>query len=251
MFSSRSKYVLLNNIMLLVGYMSSSVSATSKLKNFADDQPWHALFKFWLCTKPSGCYFYSSFVGPWPPFIMSLPTVWWVMITHAHRSGSQQFACKLNLVTRRCPINHDTRTCTCIVNVSAVTVPVPHMYVYQWIECKSECCLYNYNILSCPNHTSVDDLVLTYTTIAHFRTLTISAKLCVKFSSLFRWLCESFHVCLCVCVCVCAYMCLCLCVYVCACMCVCVWIHTFPLSTPYLRASWYFYALVFGLSLRS
>ena len=78
-------------------------------------------------------------------------------------------------------------------------------------------------------HCSVDDLVMTYTTIVHiqsrlallnfvnFRTLTISTKLCVKFSSLFRWLCESFRVCLCGCmrVCVCVCVCVCACVFVC------------------------------------
>ena len=114
----------------------------------------------------------------------------------------------------------------CICGGSTCTI---YMYVctYQWIECKSECCVYtcNYNILSYPNHTSVDDLVMTYTTIAHiqsrlallnsvnFRALTISAKVCVKFSSLFWWLCESFRVFMCVCVCV--RVCVRVCVFVC------------------------------------
>ena len=109
-----------------------------------------------------------------------------------------------------------------IMNVSTVTVPVPHMYVHineLNVSQSVVCIIIIYSAVQIIHmyHCSVDDLVMTYTTIAHiqsrlallnfvnFRTLTISAKLCVKFSSLFRWLCSYACVCVCVCACVNTY----------------------------------------------
>ena len=113
-----------------------------------------------------------------------------------------------------------------------------HVCTYQWIECKSECCLYNYNynILSCPNHTSVDDLAMTYTTISvEFCELSYTCwQSPVNYVSSFL-LCLGGYVRVFVCVYVDVCMCLCVRVCVCACVFVCEYIlfhYQLPTSLP-------------------